>query len=159
LRIVADASPLILLAKAGKLELLRGLCTEVVVPEPVVRELDEGAPRDNAAQQVRSHGWMQLQAAPETPKVLHAWDLGAGETSVLAWALVNPGFTAAVDDREARRCAACFAVPCIGTLGLVLAARQLALVPAARPVLEALLEAGLYIDDATVRRELDRLGE
>ncbi len=34
-----------------------------------------------------------------------AWDLGAGESAVLTWARRNPGFTAILDDRAARRCA------------------------------------------------------
>jgi hypothetical protein len=39
------------------------------------------------------------------PSNVLAWDLGDGESSVLAWALSHPGTPAIIDDPEGRRCA------------------------------------------------------
>ena len=50
----------------------------------------------------------------------------------------------------ARRCAQAFAVPCIGTLGLVLRAKRQGRIPAARPVVVALRLAGMYLSDVVV---------
>jgi predicted nucleic acid-binding protein len=70
-----------------------------------------------------------------------------------------PGAFAVVDDLEARRCAHAIGVPIRGTLGLVLVARRHGLVPAARPLLEALRRAGLYLSDDLLDRALREVGE
>jgi predicted nucleic acid-binding protein len=64
-----------------------------------------------------------------------------------------------VDDLAARRCAATLGVPVRGTLGLVLIAKQRGEIPAARPVLEELRQAGMYLSDAVLNRALKRVGE
>ncbi len=52
------------------------------------------------------------------------WDLGAGETAVLIYALLHEGWRAVVDEGVARRCAYALGIPLIGTLGIILRARQ-----------------------------------
>jgi predicted nucleic acid-binding protein len=50
-------------------------------------------------------------------------------------------------------------VPVIGTLGVVLAARRRAWIPAARPVIERLLEQGFYLASDLVAAALREVGE
>lgn len=47
----------------------------------------------------------------------------------------------------------------IGTLGIVLRAKKQGLVPAARPVLREVREAGLYVSDELAEKALAYLGE
>ena len=47
----------------------------------------------------------------------------------------------------------------IGTLGLVLLAKQLGQVPLARPVVEHLRISGMYLSDQVVNEALARVGE
>lgn len=88
-----------------------------------------------------------------------AWDLGAGETAVLAYALAHPGWTAILDDGAARRCAKVFGVPHKGTLGVVLLAKQRGIIPAAREVLERLQANGFRIDRQVYAGALALVGE
>ena len=103
---VVNASPLILLAKINQLTLLTQLADELVIPESVVKEINDGAADDPARTwlQVAGKRWVQPDAPAEL--ALSAWDLGAGETAVLNWACRNREFEAILDDRSARRCAA-----------------------------------------------------
>jgi predicted nucleic acid-binding protein len=78
---------------------------------------------------------------------------------VLAWALGHSGSTAILDDLPARRCAEAHAILCIGTLGLVLRAKRLGRIPAARPAVTALRLAGLYLSDGVTTRALALVGE
>jgi len=55
------------------------------------------------------------------PPVIIAWDLGLGETEVLAWAYQNPGYEAVLDDRAARNCALSLNLPTRGTIYAALA--------------------------------------
>ena len=63
-------------------------------------------------------------------------NLDAGESVVLALALARPGSQAILDDRAARRRARALGVDLQGTLGLVLVAKRIGMIPAVRPVPE-----------------------
>lgn len=86
------------------------------------------------------------------------WDLGAGESQVIAHCVGRPRW-AVLDDLAARRCAASHNVRTIGTLGVVLRAKQHQQIERARPVVEALRDAGMFLDDAFMNDALARVGE
>ncbi len=58
-----------------------------------------------------------------------------------------------------RRCAASLGVPTQGTLGLMLVAKRLGLIPEVRPPIDRLGHAGLYLSDALVERVLRAAGK
>jgi predicted nucleic acid-binding protein len=87
------------------------------------------------------------------PELL-AWDLGAGETAVLAYALARPGWVPVVDDAAARKCARSFSLRLMGTLSIVIRARQHNLIASASEVIQALLAAGYRIDERLIRTVL-----
>ena len=130
---VVNSSPLILLARIDRLDLLTGIAKSVMVPEGVMRELEAGADRDAAAEVVRAASDLRLVGDLEVPDRVGLWDLGDGESQVLAHALSTPDTEAIIDDRTARRCAGALGIPTLGTLGLVITCRDRGLVPAARP--------------------------
>lgn len=154
-----NASPLIFLAHAGFLDFLRFAAPEIVVPRAVAEEIRRRGSADPTARALLETSWLLERETPEPPARLQAWDLGQGESGVLAWCLANPGSQAIVDDLSARRCAATLGVPVRGTLGLVLIAKERGHIPAARPILEDLREAGMYLSDAVLDRALARVGE
>jgi predicted nucleic acid-binding protein len=150
-----NASPLIVLAKIGSDSLLTQLADAVVIPRAVAVEIDAG-PKDYSARQVLTTGVFTVVETPPASNELLAWDLGAGETAVLAYALSNPGWKAIVDDGLARRCARAFSVPVLGTLGIVLLARQRNLIPSAADMLRQLRAGGFHLNDNLVREALRR---
>ena len=155
----ADTSPLIILTKGGFLDLLRLVAHEVIVPSIVAAEIEQRGPDDPAVQALRNTSWLRLVQAVLIPTAIEAWDLGPGESSVLAWAVAHPGTEAIVDDLKARRCAAALRIPVRGTVGLVLLAKQRGVIPAARPVIEHLRRSGLYLSDHVMNQALARVGE
>lgn len=156
---VVNASPLIYLARAGFIELLRIPGESVVVPQAVADEILRRGKDDPAAAVLASTPWLRIAPGPPVPPSVQSWDLGPGESSVLAWALAHAGSQAILDDLQARRCAAAHRLPVRGTLGLVLVAKQRGVVPAARPVLEKLRWAGMYLSDVVRDRALGAVGE
>ncbi|MHB1558577.1 MAG: DUF3368 domain-containing protein [Isosphaeraceae bacterium] len=158
-RRIVNASPLILLAKAGHLDLLRAGVSEVVVPDPVLHEVGARGPSDPVLLEVGRTSWLKVTPAPPTPIEILVWDLGDGESSVLAMAVGDPFSEAVLDDRDARRCAQALSVQVRGTIGLVILARRIGVIPAARPVLEQVRKAGLFATDRLVRQALALVGE
>lgn len=86
--------------------------------------------------------------------MIAAWDLGEGEAGVLGYAIRHPGWKAIIDDGAARRCARALGIPHLGTLGVILRARQSGLIAAAAPLLRALRIEGIRLDDAVIRAAL-----
>ena len=156
---VANASPLILLVRAEQIEILRALADRVAVPEAVLSELCAGADRDDSATVVESQDWLDVVPDVPLPAGVQAWDLDAGESQVVAYALAHAGYEAVLDDRAGRRCARSLAVPTVGTLGLVLAAKRISAIEQARPVVEKLRSCGLYLSDAVLDAALAEVGE
>jgi predicted nucleic acid-binding protein len=152
---ITNASPLIYLGRAGHLGLLESCARTVYVPETVVREIRV----DAAALAVHACVWLRVVPVTAIPPEIVAWNLDAGESAVLAWALANPGACAVIDDREGRRCASQHGIPVIGTLGLVLAAKRRGVISAARPLVEALIDSGLYLSEEIVAGALALVGE
>ena len=158
-RWVVNASPLIVLCQVQHQHVLLNLADELVVPQPVAHEIAAGPPDDPARRFLAEDG-LPLASPPPIPYQLAAWDLGHGETAVLAYAMAHPGWTAILDDRAARRCAAAFAVPVKGTLGIILLARRRGLIPSASDVLRQLRQVGLRLDARVIAPALwETVGE
>lgn len=156
---VVNASPLILLGKLGRLDLLERLAPSLHVPDGVIGEVSAGGRQRDPAT-AASVAWAQAYRHTDVSvlsTVAH-WDLGAGESQVISLCLQNAAL-AVLDDGEARACARSHELPLIGTLGVILRARRLGWVPAARPLIEQLIAEGSFLDRALVERELAKLGE
>jgi predicted nucleic acid-binding protein len=156
---VTNASPLIFLARGGYLDLLQLTGDRVLVPMPVAREIRARGSHDVTARALEETPWLKVVDPPEVPSFIQAWDLGPGESAVLAWAHAHAGCEAIIDDLAARRCAITFGIPLRGTLGLVLLAKRRGRFPLARPILEELRRGGMYLSDRTLDQALALIGE
>jgi len=108
---VVDASPLIYLARAGFLRLLRVAGEPAIVPQAVADEVLRRGKDDPAAAALASTSWLRITSSIPVPPSVQTWDLGAGESSVLAWALAHPGSETILDDLQARHCASAHRLP------------------------------------------------
>jgi len=152
--LVLNASPVIFLAKAGRLDLLRLPGTRrVVVPDPVVREVTDAGYDDAPARALAETPWIEHGGSPAVPEEILAWDLGPGESSVIALARQVSG-AAVLDDRLGRKCALALGVPVMGTVGIVVAAQRTGMVADARAVLLELRAVGMWLSDEVIARAL-----
>lgn len=158
-RAVINPSPLISLSRAGLIDLLQLVSSEVIVPEAVASEIEVRGESDPTARVLATTSWLIVTQIPPIPPQIQAWGLGPGESSVIAWAWANNGSEAIIDDLAGRRCAAALSIPVRGTLGLVLTAKQRGHIPSARQLLHQLRRAGMYLSDRVLNEALKRVGE
>lgn len=156
---VIDASPLILLAHGGAFDLLRTAWESILVPSSVATEIRRRGPTDPTVLAMNHASWLMMIQDPPIPPAILSWDLGMGESAVLAWAYANPGTEIICDDRAARRCATTLGIPVRGTVALVLGAKQRGLIEKARPILENLVRAGMYLSERVLSDALEHVGE
>ncbi|PYQ66805.1 MAG: DUF3368 domain-containing protein [Acidobacteria bacterium] len=137
---VVNASPLIFLSHAGLIDLLQIEGPNVCVPGAVSREILRRGSHDPTVGILKSTPWLHEVELVRPVRKVQAWKLGPGETAVLSWALNNPGSVAIVDDQAVR-------------------GKRQGLLPVARPVVEILLAAGMYLSDRVIQQALALVGE
>lgn len=152
MNLVINASPIIFLAKLGIIHRMPAMFESLVIPQGVKNEIIQG--KDEAARWMVERGSNFVRNVEAIPSFIAAWDLGKGESEVLAFAKRNQDFTAAIDDKAARNCAKSLNLKIIGTIGLILMARRKDLIDDAVPHLNKLCELGYRIDDAVLSRPL-----
>lgn len=155
---VVNASPLILFARIGRLDLIERLALSILIPSAVVEEVRDGEKQDHTAKMALE--WAVRYEVPNigVPASVEHWDLGSGESQVIAHGLVESRWVV-LDDLAARRCARAHSVPVIGSLGVVLRAKERGLLGQARSVVRTLIEAGMFLDDQLVDSALKSVGE
>ncbi|MES9903396.1 MAG: DUF3368 domain-containing protein [Sedimenticola sp.] len=156
---IINASPLIFLSRSRHLDLLQAFAEEVWVPEPVATEILHRGQHDITARAIKQTEWLITKPVSSIPIIITEWRLGAGESSVLALASEHSGTETIIDDLAGRKCAASLNIPVRGTLGIVLVAKKRGLIPQARPIIEDMMTAGLYLSRKVVCEALSRVGE
>jgi len=155
---VTNASPLILLARIGRLDLLDRLAPQIIVPSAVLDEVRVGRAKDTTA--AIALDWAESRRVPDlaVPASVEHWDLGPGESQVITQGIVGSRW-AVLDDRAGRRCARAHGVSVIGTLGVVLRSKEHGVIDEARPWVTKLMAAGMFIDRELLDRALAGVGE
>ena len=157
--VVADASPLIGLASAGALHLLREMFETVTITRLVKDEV-AGSPRRPGARELDAamrEGW--LRVAPAPPETWRLTGIDAGEASTIALAAQQQGALVLIDDALGRAQAAAQGLEVLDSAGLLLAAKRAGLVAAVRPLLARLARRGFTIPRDTRRALLRDAGE
>lgn len=158
--LVVDASVLITLARIGRLHLLRDLAEELFIPEAVYDEaVGRGGGRPGSAE-IAQATWLSRQQVRDQAAVarLRA-ELGQGESEAIVLAGEVGADFVILDDATARQIAETEGKKVVGLLGLLIRAKERALIGALKPVLDEMVTAGFFIDDALYRSLLRQWGE
>ena len=158
--VIADASPLIALARVGGLSWLQHLFTEVMLTDVVLAEVLTGRyPATEAPiRQALAAGWLTTVAIPTTDPALP--DLDEGEASSIRLALSRNGpALLLIDERSGRAVAQDLGLSVAGTAAVIGLARQRGLITSARQVFAALHASDFRIAPAVIKAVLDRCGE
>ena len=158
--VIADASPLIALARVGGLSWLQQLFTEAMVTEVVLAEVLTGRYPDTETpiRQALAAGWLQTVAIATTDPELP--DLDEGEASSIRLALSRNGpALLLIDERSGRAVAQELGLRVAGTAAVIGLARQRGLIPSARQLFAPLHASDFRIAPAVIQAVLDRCGD
>jgi predicted nucleic acid-binding protein len=153
-RWVVNASPIITLAKIDQINLLAQLCDEMVIPQGVAIEIEQGDYDDAASSWIRTEGQAFLKQT-DINRLVAAWDLGRGESHVLSWAMRHPTYEAILDDRAARKAAKSLQVNIRGTLSIILLAKQAGCITSASTEISKLVESGFRVSTEVLAKVLE----
>lgn len=158
--VVSDTSPIRALAHLSRLDLLRDVFGEVLIPPAVVLELQNPHARVDV-EKVLSLPFVRVQSPRDLSRVREFRAvLDAGESEALALALESPGSIVLVDDAEARATAEQMGLEVVGALGILLRGKRGGLVQAVGPLMDRLQKELRFFISASVRQDvLRRAGE
>ena len=145
---IPDTSCLIHLDRIGRLDLLCALFDDIGIPPTVVSEYGSCP-----------SGIRRLER-PQTALVqLLRRTVDAGEAEVIASATTLPNSFVILDDAAARAEAHALDLAVVGTVGVLLRAKQAGEIGAVAPLLDALRGNDFWMSEALYRHALERAGE
>lgn len=158
--VVSNTGPLIALAKANRLDLLKQLFGQVEIPPAVHRELfasqtPEAARLDEALS--RFVRIAPLSVIPPEVQTITA-QLGAGEQQAIALAFERK-MLLLMDDRAGRTVARHFGLSVTGLIGILVQAKARGLIPTVLPLLREIRERGYWLVDELLGEAARLAGE
>jgi predicted nucleic acid-binding protein len=162
--VVADAGPLIALARIERLSVLTALYGSVLVPSAVLVELraDSDRPGSRVLSTALDQGAIQPRALAqgcEAELDRLRLMLDAGEASAILLAEQTGCRFLLIDERRGREVARRRGVPVVGLAGVLLAAKRSHLLDLVGPLLADLSRQGYRLSDVLVAEVLRLAGE
>ena len=142
---VADAGPLIALARVEKLQLLRTLFGDGLIPPAVHREVQTGSGRPGATRigEALSAGWLRVTPLADDAQAADLVRMvDVGEAEAIALCLERKARLLLIDDAKGRKVARGAGIALVGVAGVLLVAKSRGLLIAVSPVLEELADVG-----------------
>ena len=159
---VSNSSPLIGLSAIGLLDLLPALYGTIHIPEAVYEEVVVKGKGRAGAKRIAKAPWITRHTIADQQAVMqfrNQTNLQQGESEAILLAARLNATTIILDDADARVVATAQGLSVIGTVGILLLAKQNKLIPAVKKPLDALVAYGIRISPALYHAALVKAGE
>jgi uncharacterized protein len=159
--VVSDTSPILNLARIGRLELLPLLYKQILIPSAVFEELSASRRDLPPAIDLASEPWLVVASANDQQRVQELREnLDPGEAEAIMLAIERRADLLLVDERRARRTATAAGLTVTGLLGVVAKAKRAGVIELVKPVLDELIQiARFWIGPDLYAEVLAELGE
>lgn len=148
---------LISLSSIGKLNLLRDIFKkeQIVVPRAVWEEVVEKGGKRKGAQQVKSSKWIHVEDIEDRPLVkLLNTHLDKGESEAIVLALKYQDSLLIIDEKEARDVARSLNLKFVGTIGILIKAKEKRYIQSLKTELSSLKSKGKFWIAETLYKEI-----
>ena len=157
--IVANSSPIIILAKQGLLDLLEKCFKKVITPKGVYDEVMQksGAPEAIALNKAIKGKWISVQKVPILSQ-LESKNIGQAEKEAISLAYYHKSILI-IDDDSAKKYASIFGVEAHGTFYVIYLACTKKLIDktSAKNLLESMIADGFYVSSELYSRFISLL--
>jgi predicted nucleic acid-binding protein len=156
--IVSDASPIIALALCDKLDLLDKLFGHAYIPQAVLNELTiPNKPKAGEISEWAKQRVIQVKNTAAVTALSLNLDPGESEALSLYWEVAADFLL--IDEKKGRTIAIRNGINTVGTIGILLSAKQNGLLSAVKPSLDILIRNDFRISDILYQQILERAGE
>lgn len=164
-RVISNTGPIIALIVVGKLDILREVFDEVIIPYEVHQELLQGMSLEEFTNLIKTTAyegqkWIHIQKLQTSQNPALRGMLDAGEASVIQLASDIKTDFVLIDERKARKIArTMYGLKVVGTARLLVEAKRRDLIKSVKDALDEMRAAGYWISDKIVQRILEEAGE
>ncbi|NER92322.1 MAG: DUF3368 domain-containing protein [Symploca sp. SIO1B1] len=162
MKAVSNSSVLIALSSIGQLELIKQRFPDgVMIPQAVWKEVVETGKGRSGAEEVAKASWLTISTVSNTSSIsLLRLELDEGESEAISLFLEQPAQAILLDEKNARRVAKRMKLPVLGTVGILIWAKQNRLIPNLKEQLDALQLVGKFRLSTLIYQEsLKKVGE
>lgn len=159
--VVSNSSPLIALARIGRLNLLASFYKRILIPAEVQHEVTMAGRGLPGAEEVRNANWIEVapqKSVADSSLARACQNLGAGERGAILLAASLQANLALLDEWKARRVARDAGLSVVGCLGILEAGARRGLLSDLRQAYIVLLSQGVRFDIRLLHDSLTRLG-
>lgn len=154
--VIADTGPIISLALVDKLHLLSKIFDNVFIPQAVWNELTNDNSRGDYKKVVAFFS-DKVKTIVSFNNLTFAMDYGEAE-AVILYRETSADYLL-IDDKKARDIAETLNIKCIGTIGLIAAAKQRGLIEAMRPLFIKWIEENRFYSIKLLNKILEKYSE
>jgi len=147
--VISDSSPLIALSIIDKLDILAKLFKKIYVPDAVFQEVVRTDKPFAKELEIFLCGRTKNVLNKMAVKILSA-DIGAGEAEAIVLALEHQPSIVLIDDLKARKFAVMNGLKIIGSMGILLKAKNEGLINAIKPLISKLLNNDIRISNTII---------
>ncbi len=152
--IIGDSSALIALSIVGKLELLETLYDTLYIPQAVYDEVTKLEKKQSDILKV-----FLKERVKKVELNLKKLGLGIGELEAITLYKQLNADVLLIDDNRAKKYALLNDVRVVGSLGILIKAKEKGYIEKIKPLLEKLQDSDIFVSDALVAKVLDICGE
>lgn len=153
--VVCNATPLINFAAINRLDVLKAVFGQIDIPQAVYDETTgSGFPGSQVVLSAIASGWLQVRPVSTIAFNIPP-ELDNGEREAIALAL-ETGEQILLDEREARLVCHGLGLQVIGTLGVLLLAKNQQIIPQVKPLLDDMIDIAQYWVSTTLYQQVLR---
>ena len=149
--VVCDSSPIINLAIIGELHLIPAIFKKVIIPTAVYNEIvitGSGLP---GSSEIQNADWIEVKSYTDNVLMTQLRkSLHLGEAAAITISLENQAELLLIDENAGRTVAIAYGLTVLGTLGILLRAKSIGLIPSVQQLMDKLMVDARFFVSATV---------
>lgn len=145
-KIVSNTTPILSLLKIDRLDILRYLYKEIIIPKAVFDEIEKGKDKPHYVD-LSELDWIKILPIENRLSLLYFLDLDLGEAEVIVLATEIRADLVIIDETLGRRFTKHANLRITGTLGVLVKAKQMGIVKEISPLIEAMQGQGIWISE------------
>ncbi len=157
-KVITNTTPILSLLKIDKLNILKEIYGEIIVPNAVYQEIEKGKYK-SYYQDLKSIDWIKIKHIKNTDSLSFFVDLDKGEAEVLILAKEQKADLVILDEIMGRRYAKRLGLKLTGTLGILLKAKEKGIINSLRELLTELTEKGTWLNPKLIKKVISLANE
>ena len=156
--VIVNSTPLIALAGIGELDILKSVYGQITIPTAVFDEVT--VKNGKIADSIKAANWINVENIQDADsKKMYKAKLHAGEVEVMILAQEQHADLIVIDDNAAKKTATYLGLNAIGTMAVLLRAKQLGCINDVGSYIDKMVANGFFISPEVIAMVKDLAGE